>query len=67
MFQTLYTKWSVQPIPNQPNKCAVSFELKFLFKSALYNSVSKSFGPTIANIMIKAFISRANALSKKNL
>lgn len=64
MFKTLYTKWTVLPVPNRPDKCAVSFELKFSFNSGLYNSVSRNFGPKIAGIMIKAFTERAEHLSK---
>lgn len=64
MFKTLYTKWTVKPLPSNPDKCAVNFELKFSFNSGLYNSVSKNFGPTLASIMIKAFTDRAKQLSE---
>lgn len=62
MFKSLYTRWTVKPLPAHPDRSAVEFELTFCFNSALYNTVSKNFGPTIAKIMIKAFTDRAKAL-----
>lgn len=64
MFKTLYTRWTVKALPGQTDKCAVDFELNFCFNSALYNTVSKNFGPSIAKIMIKAFTDRAKELEK---
>lgn len=64
MFKKLYTKWTLSPIPNHQDKCAVNFELEFCFNSNLYNAVSKSFGPKLANTMIKAFTERAKKLNE---
>lgn len=65
MFKTLYTRWTILPLPNAKNnvkKCAVDFQLKFCFNSSLYNTVSKNFGPSISSIMIGAFTKRAKYL-----
>ncbi|CAN6674957.1 coenzyme Q-binding protein Coq10p, mitochondrial [Trichomonascus vanleenenianus] len=62
LFTTLYTQWSIHPIPNQDKKCVVDFQLQFAFRNPIYNTVSKSFGPTLANIMVKAFRDRAHDL-----
>lgn len=62
MFKTLYTKWTVKPLPSHPDRSSVDFELNFCFNNALYNTVSKTFGPSIAKLMIKAFTSRARTL-----
>lgn len=64
MFKKLYTKWTIMPVPKHPEKCAVNFELEFCFNSNLYNAVSKNFGPSLAEVMVKAFTERAKELDK---
>lgn len=60
LFKELFTKWKIMDVGE--TKSMVDFELNFWFKSSMYNGVSKSFGPSIAEMMIKAFSERASAI-----
>lgn len=65
LFDTLKTKWKFYDIKGKSNKTRVEFELEFAFNNSLYNTVSKSFGPTLAEIMVKAFQDRAAELENR--
>ncbi|KAK9452408.1 dehydrase and lipid transport-domain-containing protein [Limtongia smithiae] len=58
LFKTLYTRWQIFPHPQRTDRGRVVLELKFEFANPLYNAVSASFAPAVAQIMIEAFEKR---------
>ncbi|KAK9456909.1 dehydrase and lipid transport-domain-containing protein [Dipodascopsis uninucleata] len=58
MFKVLHTKWQISP-HSDPNSSKVSLDIKFSFNNPIYNAASKSFGSSLASLMVKAFENRA--------
>lgn len=57
IFSTLFSQWTIREVPG--GRCGVELILKFQFQSALYNSVTTTFGPKLARKMVEAFSHRA--------
>lgn len=53
------------PIKGKDDRCMVEYELRYHFTNPLYRAVSKSFGGSVADTMMKAFIARAEVLRRE--
>lgn len=62
IFSVLLSQWTIKEISE--GRCSVELILKFKFQSALYNSVTSTFGPTLAKKMVEAFSNRARKTYK---
>ncbi|KAH3681534.1 hypothetical protein WICPIJ_007515 [Wickerhamomyces pijperi] len=63
LFQKLYTKWTI--IENAKGTTSMVLELRFKFKSLIYNKVSSIFARKVSELVIKAFDDRALALRRE--
>ena len=63
LFKILETEWNVK---DEGDYCIAKLELKYEFKSSLYNQVSSIFAKNVSNLMINAFNKRALEVSKNN-
>lgn len=57
LFHFLETKWTIKAL--EGGQCEATLDLKYEFKSALYNTVSRLFASKVASLMTKAFEERA--------
>lgn len=55
LFDVLYSKWTIVPHPRRPGSAQVELQLRFKFKSALYNSVSSIFAKSVTTLVMNAF------------
>jgi ribosome-associated toxin RatA of RatAB toxin-antitoxin module len=55
LLEYLRTEWKFTPSKSDPQKCWISFQIDFKFKSALYNQVSEMFLQEIVKNMVHAF------------
>lgn len=62
LFRFLETEWIIEEIDEQNSRAILN--LKYEFKSELYNKVSSLFAMKVASLMIKAFEKRAYNVSK---
>lgn len=62
LFYFLETDWTIKKINEE--HCEAILDLKYEFKSELYNRVSRLFASKVANLMTKAFEKRAFEVSK---
>lgn len=61
LFEILETEWKISPIDE--TSCSAVLNLKYEFKSSLYNHVSSLFAKKVANLMTKSFEKRAHEVS----
>jgi coenzyme Q-binding protein COQ10 len=76
LFYFLETEWKITPIidheannnniNNNSNHCIAELNLKYEFKSPLYNQVSSLFAKKVASLMTKAFERRAYEVYRDN-
>lgn len=62
LFDKLYTKWTI--IENSKGTTSMVLELRFKFKSMIYNKVSSIFAKKVSELVIKGFDDRALALRR---
>ncbi|KAH3672355.1 hypothetical protein WICMUC_004327 [Wickerhamomyces mucosus] len=62
LFEKLYTKWTI--IENSKGTTSMVLELKFKFKSLIYNNISSIFAKSVSELVIKSFDERARELRK---
>ncbi|ODV90520.1 hypothetical protein CANCADRAFT_107218 [Tortispora caseinolytica NRRL Y-17796] len=67
VFDTLYSEWTLKPIPAKPNLTKVHLNLVFKFNNPIYNTVSNVFAPTVTELMIRAFTDRAKQLASASM
>lgn len=66
LFYFLETEWKITPVENGAH-CVAVLNLKYEFKSMLYNQVSSLFAKKVASLMTKAFEKRAFEVSNDKL
>jgi coenzyme Q-binding protein COQ10 len=59
LFHHLHTKWRFHSIAASDEHCRVSLELSYRFKSRVYHSASGVFGPSVSELVMRAFDKRA--------
>lgn len=64
LFYFLETEWEIMPENGNENHCIAILNLKYEFKSQLYNQVSSLFAKKVASLMTKAFEKRAYEVRK---
>lgn len=64
LFYFLETKWEIIPEKGNKGHCIATLDLKYEFKSQLYNQVSSLFAKKVASLMTKAFEKRAYEVAK---
>lgn len=62
LFQFLETEWEIKAVDK--NQSVATLNLKYEFKSQLYNKVSSLFAKKVASLMTKAFEKRAFEVSR---
>lgn len=65
LFRYLRTEWKFSPA-NRAKSTWVSFQVDFMFKSSLYNDVSKLFLKEVTSKMVQAFEKRSMELARQN-
>ena len=61
----LHTEWKLSQSSSDPNKCWVTFQVEFQFKSALYNQVANMFLKEVASEMVESFEKRCQAATSR--
>lgn len=66
LFHFLETEWKITPVENGDH-CVAVLNLKYEFKSMLYNQVSSLFAKKVASLMTMAFEKRAFEVSNDKI